>query len=604
MEEEEAVALIETQKPVVDIAANIPAMVFAQVDAHGPETILRKKDRGIWRAMSWADLGKATRQVAMALKASGFHRREVACVLADTSPAWVMSDLGILSAGGISAGLYTTESAEQLQVLLNDCRARIIFVGNEEHLDKILQIRGNCPALERIVIYDFKGLRDFNDPMCESFQAFMARGETYDAGHPGEWAMSLAQLNGEDGAALLYTSGSTGAPKGVLLSHRSLVTQVASTATLLGQTSGDERLAFLPMSHFMERILGIYQALYSGTVSNYVESADSVPENLREVMPTVLSAPPRLWEQFYSRVLTAVAEATWLQRALFNWAFRAGEKRASSGSGGLSAALGSWLVLRPVRRRLGIDRLRLGCIGGAPVSPALVRWYRALGVQLSEVYGLSEAAGVMMATRADPAAGRGIQQRAAFGELSLSPSGEVLVRDDHIFTGYWRAGGRPERSSQAGWFSTGDIGRVENGVLRITGRIEDLIATPSGASIAPSEIEAELKFSPYIADAMVVGGPGGGLSALIAIDHENVERWAQHKRIAFTGFAGLARSDAVRGLIETEIQRVNAMFAEPIKSFRVIDRKLEPEDPELTPMMKLRRQFVSEKYRDLIEGMY
>jgi long-chain acyl-CoA synthetase len=311
-----------------------------------------------------------------------------------------------------------------------------------------------------------------------------------------------------------------------------------------------------------------------------------------------------LWEQFYARVLTAVAEATWLQRTLFNWAFRAGEKRANSGSGGLSAALGSWLVLRPVRRRLGIDRLRLGCIGGAPVSPALVRWYRALGVQLAEVYGLSEAAGVMMATRADPAAGKGIQQRAAFGELSLSPSGEVLVRDDHIFTGYWRAGGRPERSSKAGWFSTGDIGRVENGVLRITGRVEDLIATPSGASIAPSEVEAELKFSPYIADAMVVGGPNGSLGALIVIDHENVERWAQDKRIAFTGFAGLARSDAVRGLIETEIQRVNAMFAEPIKSFRVIDRKLEPEDPELTPMMKLRRQFVSEKYRDLIEGMY
>jgi long-chain acyl-CoA synthetase len=604
VEEEEAVALIETQKPVVDIAANIPAMVFAQVEAHGPETILRKKDRGIWRSMSWADLGTATRQVAMALKASGFRRGEVACVLADTSPAWVMTDLGILCAGGISAGLYTTEAVEQLQVLLNDCRAGIIFVGNEEQLDKILQIRGNCPALERIVIYDFKGLRDFNDPMCESFQAFMARGETYDASHAGEWAMCLAALDGEDGAALLYTSGSTGAPKGVLLSHRSIVTQVASTATLLGQTSGDERLAFLPMSHFMERILGIYQALYSGTISNYVESADSVGENLREIMPTVLAAPPRLWEQFYARVLTAVAEATWLQRALFNWAFRANDKRANSGASSLSASLGAWLVLRPVRRRLGIDRLRVGCIGGAAVSPALVRWYRALGVHLAEVYGLSEAAGVMMATHSDPASMGGLKQRAAFGEMTLSPSGEVLLRDDHIFTGYWRAGGRLERSSKAGWFSTGDIGRVENGVVRITGRVEDLIAAPSGASIAPSEIEAELKFSPYIADALVVAGPNGALGALVAIDHENVERWAQDKRIAFTGFTGLARSDAVRGLIEAEIQRVSAMFAEPIRSFRVIDRKLEPEDPELSPMMKLRRRFVSEKYRDLIEGMY
>ena len=604
MEEEETVALIETQKPVVDIAANIPAMVFAQVEARGSETILRKKDRGIWRAMSWADLGKATRQVAMALKASGFRRGEVACVLADTSPAWVMTDLGILCAGGISAGLSTAESVEQLQVMMNDCRARIIFVGNDEQLDKILQIRSSCPTFERIVIYDFKGLRDFNDPMCESFQAFMARGETYDAGHPGEWAMCLAALDGEDGAALLYTSGSSGAPKGVVLSHRSVVTQVGSAAALLGQTSGDERLAFLPMSHFMERILGIYLALYSGTISNYVESADSVPDNLREVMPTVFAAPPRLWEQFYARVLGAVAQATWLQRALFNWAFRANERQVNSGaSGGLLAGLGSWLVLRPVRRRLGIDRLRVGCIGGAPVSPALVRWYRVLGVDLAEVYGLSEAAGLVMATRSDPTKG-GLQQRAASGELTLAPSGEVMVRDDHIFTGYWRSGARPERSSKAGWFSTGEAGRVDNGTLRITGRLEDLIATSSGASIAPSEVEAELKFSPYIADALVVGGPGRALGALIAIDHESVERWAQDKRIAFTGFAGLARSDEVRTLIEAEIQRVNAMFAEPIKSFRVIDRKLEPEDPELTPMMKLRRRFVSEKYRDLIEGMY
>ena len=595
-------ALIETQKPVVDIAGNIPAMVFAQVEAHGSDTILRKKDRGIWRAMSWAELGKATRQVAMALKASGFRRGEVACVLADTSPAWVMTDLGILCAGGISAGLSTTEQVEQLQVLLNDCRAKIIFVGNDEQLDKILQIRSNCPALERVVIYDFKGLRDFNDPMCESFQAFMARGETYDAAHAGEWAMCLAQLGGDDGAALLYTSGSSGAPKGVVLSHRAVVTQVASTATLLGQTSSDERLAFLPMSHFMERILGIYQALYSGTISNYVESSDSVADNLREVMPTVFTAPPRVWEQFYSRVLGSVAGATWLQRSLFNWAFRANERRVNFGSGGISAALGSWLVLQPVRSRFGIDRLRVGCIGGAPVSPALVRWYRALGVHLAEVYGLSEAAGLVMATRAD--AGSGSQQRAASGELTLAPNGEVMVKDDHIFTGYWRSGGRPERNSKAGWFSTGEAGRVDNGVLRITGRLEDLIATPSGATIAPSEVEAELKFSPFIADALVVGGPNKELGALIAIDHESVERWAQNKRIAFTGFAGLAASEAVRGLIETEIQRVNTMFPAPITSFRVIDRKLEPEDPELTPMMKLRRRFVSEKYRDLIEGMY
>ncbi len=276
LEEEEAVALGGTQQPVLDMAATIPAMVFAQIEAHGDETIIRNKDRGIWKTMSWNDLGTTIRQVAMALREFDFRPGEVACVLAGTSPAWVTTDLGILSAGGISAGLYTTDTAEQVQSTLAACRCRIVFVGNEEQLDTVLQIRAACPALEKIVIYDFRGLRDFSDPMCESFQAFLARGEVYDASHPGEWAASLAGLDGEDGAALIFTAGTSGPAKGVVLNHRTVLTQIASGASLLGQQANDERLAFLPMPHFMERVLGLYQALHTRTVSNYVESAESV----------------------------------------------------------------------------------------------------------------------------------------------------------------------------------------------------------------------------------------------------------------------------------------------------------------------------------------
>jgi long-chain acyl-CoA synthetase len=376
----------------------------------------------------------------------------------------------------------------------------------------------------------------------------------------------------------------------VLLSHRAVLRQVASSASLLGLRAGDERLAFLPMPHFMERVLGIYQALFARTVSNYVESAESVGENLREVMPSVLYAPPRVWEQYYAAVTVAATEATFLQRALFHWAIGGG--------------FGAGLILRGVRRRLGLDRIRIGCIGGAPASPALIRWYRALGIDLVEFYGLSEAAGLTMATLANPVQRGEIKQMVSGGELKISPTGELLVRDENLFSGYWRAGGGPERSNVGGWFPTGDSARVENGVMRITGRTEDLITTRSGASIAPTELEAELKFSPYVVDALVIGRAGGALGALIAIDHENVERWAQNRRIAFAGFSGLVRHDAVRELIEAEIKRVNGMFPEPIGSFRLIERKLEPEDPELTPMMKLRRRFVSEKYRELIEGMY
>lgn len=574
---------------MADIAASIPAMLLAMVDAHGSETIIRKKDRGIWKETTWSDLGKTARRVAMALKASGFKAGEVACVLAPTSPAWVATDLGILSAGGVSAGLYTADQADQVRSALAACGCRFVFVGNEEQLDTILDIRAECPALEKIVVYDVRGLREFNDPMCESFAAFLARGEVHDAAYPSDWPEAVAALDSAQGAALIFSAGTSGPPKGVLLSHQTVLRQVAASAALLGQRPGDERLAFLPMSHFMERVLGTYQALYTRTVSNYIESADSLGENLHEVMPSVLFAPPRFWEQIYANVMVAASEATFLQRGLFNWAIGGG--------------FGAPLILRNVRRRLGLDRLRIAGIGGAAASPALMRWYRALGVDLVEFYGLSETGGLVLTTLTDRARG-GLKQAAAGGEVRISPGGELLVRGENIFSGYMREGGEAERSSDGGWFPTGDAARLEDGVMRITGRVEDLITSRSGTIIAPAELEAELKFSPYIADALVVAGEDGTLGALVVIDHENVERWAQKRRVAFAGFVGLVRSDAVRDLIGAEVKRVNAMFDEPIRSFRVIEQRLEPEDPELTPMMKLRRRFVREKYSELIEELF
>ena len=610
MEEEEAVALKHDQKPGLDAAANIPAMLYGHVEVQRSNTILRKKDRGIWKTTSWSELGASVRQVGMGLKAVGFKAGEIACILADTSPAWVITDLGILGAGGISAGLYTTEAIAQLGSQLRDCACRIVFVGNEEQLDKILQVRDDCPRLERIVIFNAKGLRDFDDPMCESLEAFVARGQSWNAAHLGDWDAGIAAIGPDDGAVLTYTSGATGAPKAVILSHRSILFQISNTAALLEQHQGDERLAFLPMPHFMERILGLYQSLYSGTISNYIESAETVRENLQEVMPTVVFAPPRIWERTYFRVTAAVAEASWLQRQFYRWAMGAGERLSAARRAGepslpqrWTAALGSLLVLRKVRRTVGLDRVRIGGIGGAPVSPDLVVWFGALGIELTEFYGLSECAGVALALPAQPGRNNQTDRLAAFGELKLSPEGEILVRGEHLFSGYWREGAHSPRGG-TDWFPTGDSARIENGVLRFTGRTADLITTRSGVKVTPSEFETELSFSPYIADALIFGHDRDHLGCLVMIDHENVEKWAHEKKIAFSGVGNLARTDAVRDLIDGEIRRINGRLAEPIRTFRLIERVLEPEDPELTPMMKLRRQFVSEKYRNLIESMY
>jgi long-chain acyl-CoA synthetase len=595
------VAVTESQGRMPDTAPTIPAMLYGQVERYGPETVLRRKDRGIWKSTSWSQLGAVVRRAAMALKATGFRAGDVACILADTSPAWVTTDLGILCAGGISAGIYTTDTLEQIKFVINDSRCRTVFVGNEEQLDKVLEVRGECPLLSRIVVFDMTGLRDFSDPMAESLESFLTRGETHDASHPGEWDEGLAALRPNDGAVLTYTSGMSAAPKGVLLSHRNILFQIGKAAALLDQRAGDERVAFLPMPHFIERILGLYQSLYTRTISNYVESADALRENFQEVMPTVLCAPPRIWERSYSRVTVTVGDATWIQRKLYDWAMRAVSAKAGPLRRAMSA-VSSFLILRKVRRNVGLDRIRVGCIGGAPVSPDLLRWYAALGIDLIEFYGISECAGVAAVNFSGRRAPR--ERFAAVGEVELSPAGEIVVRGDHVFKGYWRAGAEPRRALNESWYATGDKAKMADGALRVSGRVEDTITTKSGRTVTPSELEIELKFSPYIADALIVGNQRDFLGCIVMIDHENVEKWAQGKKIAFTGFGNLTRTDAVRELIDAEIKRVNAKLSDPIRSFRLIERKLEPEDPELTPMLKLRRGFVSEKYRSLIEAMY
>ncbi len=597
--------------PDLDVVTSIPAMIRRQAEFSGGETIFRKKDRGIWKSTTWAELDAAVRRVGMALESIGFAPGDVACIIAENSPAWATCDLGILGTGGVSVGIYTTDDAERVKLLLRDCRARVVFVDDGEQLDKILRVRDDCPTLERIIAFNTRDLRGFNDPMCESLEEFQARGGIHDAVHPEDWDSGIARISPTNCAILTYTAGTTGLPKGVALSHRAVLCQVSKLAALSRQ-EGAERLAFLPMAHVMERVLGLYQSLYSGMISNYVEQAETVRENLQEVMPTFLCAPPFVWEKLRSRTMLAIHDATLLQRSLCRWALGARERVIDAQMHGqktsvlhrITAAAGSLLVLLPIRRAMGLDRVRTGWIGGAPVSPNLLRWYSALGIDLVEFYGLAESAGYAFAIQPDQNAKRAIEVSASSGEVKFSEAGEILLRGNHVFSGYWLDGVQARPQCEAGWFRTGDLAKIENGAWRVTGRAEDTITMKTGRSVDPSDVELELKYSPYIADAIVVGNRRDFLGCLVMIDQENLERWARDRKIAFTAFANLTRSDAVRDLIAGEIDRVNARIAEPVRSFRLIDRRLELDDPELTPLMKLRRGLVSEKFRHLIDEMY
>ena len=598
------------------VAETLPKSFLLAVRTRGDRPAMREKDLGIWKTITWNEWLVRAREVAYALHAIGFRPGDVASVLANTIPEWNYADMGILCAGGVSSGIYPTDAAKQVEYLINDSRTRILFVEDDEQLDKALEVRGRCPTLEKIVIFDMEGLSDFRDPMCISFADFLAMGRRHREGREALWEEMTGARGPEDLAILVYTSGTTGPPKGAMHSHRNIITQMKHCMDALSYCEGDERLAFLPMCHVAERIAGAYYSIATGTVSNYAESPDTIAENLREVQPTLLGAVPRVWERLYSAVTIALKDATPLERRAYKLAIGAGyriaDARLARREPGLSArlafAIAYWLVLRNIRVMMGIDRCRWLFTGAAPISPDLIRWYLALGIDMYEVYGQTENCGLATVMPFDAIKLGTVGKSVPYGEVAVSPQGEILIRGDFVFMGYLN---QPAKTAETvdpqGWLHTGDVGLIDNeGYVRVTDRMKDIIITAGGKNITPSEIENELKFSPYISDAVVVGDRRPYLTCLVMIDRENVEKFAQDNNVPFTNYASLCRARAVRDLIWGEIEKVNANFArvETIKRFHLIEQQLTAEDDELTPTMKLKRKFVNEKYRSEIEAMY
>ena len=459
------------------------------------------------------------------------------------------------------------------------------------------------------------GLREFADPQVMSLEALRALGREHDAAHPGEWERRVVLRKADDLAVLIYATGTTGRPKGAMLSHANLLSAARLYTDAFEQHPDDERMCFLPLCHVAERIVGVYTAFLSGTRLNFVENPETVPENVREIAPTVFGAVPRIWEKFYSVVTIRVREATWLAQLAYRLAIGVGAKVAALREEGkrvpphLAGAfwLARVLVLNNIRRAIGVHRARLLLTGAAPTSPDLIRWYMALGLEMVEVWGQTECGGIATSNPIGGVKPGSIGKPLPETEGKVSPEGELLVRSPSVFMGYLN---QPEKTAETlrdGWLHTGDVGRMDNeGYFYITDRMKDIIITAGGKNITPSEIENQLKFSPYITDAVVIGDRRAYLTALIMIDHENVEKFAQDNSIPFSNYMSLCRRPEIQELIEGEIKKVNAKFArvEQVRKFRLIEQKLTAEDEELTPTMKLKRRLVNEKYRALIESMY
>jgi long-chain acyl-CoA synthetase len=613
VEEEETMAMnANADAAAVD---TVPKMFWHGVTTRSGNTICRQKVLGIWRAVSWSDLGRTAREVGMGLAAFGYAPAEVVSILSNTRQEWVFADLGALGAAGVVNGIYPTDSAVQTEYLLSDSGSVFVFVEDEEQLDKVLEVRARLPGLRKIVVFDMDGLHELSDPQVMSLDALRALGRDYDAAHPGEWERRIGLRRPEDLAILVYTSGTTGKSKGAMISHRNILATLQALVPVFTQNERDDRMCFLPLCHIAERVGGEYQSLFSGAVMNFVENPETVPEDVREIAPTVFLAVPRIWEKFYSGVLIGIKQAGAFQQWAYKTAIGIGQRQAKLREerkpvpAGLAFAfwIARLLVLNNVRRAIGVHRARVLATGAAPISPDLVRWYMALGLEMVEVWGMTESCGSGTANpigRAKPGA-IGVPEPTV--EMKLSPEGELLVRGATVFMGYLN---QPEKTAETirdGWLHTGDVGKVDDeGYFYITDRMKDIIITAGGKNITPSEIENQLKFSPYVTDAVVIGDKRPYLVALVMIDHENVEKYAQDHAIPFSNYASLCRRPEIQELIQGEIDRVNQAFArvEQVKKFRLIEQKLTAEDEELTPTMKLKRRLVSDKYKGLIESMY
>jgi long-chain acyl-CoA synthetase len=601
---------------VLTVADTIAKSFLKSVETRGDKPAIREKKFGIWQPTSWREWLQISRDIAYALHASGFRPGDVASIIANAVPEWVYADMGILCAGGVASGIYPTDSSVQVEYLLNDSSTKVIFAEDEEQLDKILSCRSRCPTLQKVVVFDMEGLSGFNDPMVLSLAEFMALGRNHAQGKEALWDEMIGSRSAGDLAILVYTSGTTGPPKGAMHSNRSVTHQMRHANDLFPSTDNEERLVFLPLCHVAERIGGYYVSLALGSVMNFAESPETVPDNLREVQPTAFLAVPRVWEKFYSGITIALKDATAFQNWMYRNALAIGNRVTEYKLQGdtpplplrLANSAAYYLVFRNIRRMLGLDRCRLAFTGAAPIAPDLIRWYLALGIDMREVYGQTENCGVATVMPPDRIKLGSVGKAAPWGEVAISPQGEILIRGDFLFMGYLN---QPEKTAETidakGWLHTGDVGSIDNeGFVKITDRMKDIIITSGGKNITPSEIENQLKFSPYVSDAVVIGDKRPYLTCLLMIDQENVEKFAQDHDIPFTNYASLCRAPEIQDLIHREIEAVNVNFArvETIKKFYLIERQLTPEDEELTPTMKLKRSFVNKRYAVEINAMY
>ena len=595
--------------------ATLPQFLVRNARQSPSAPALREKDRGIWQEWSWAEYLSRVRAIALGLARLGFQRGDKIALLSDNRPELYATMLAAQAAGGVPVPLYQDSIARELNFVIDHADAKFVYAEDQEQVDKVLELRESLPQVAHVIYDDPKGLRHYDDPVLMSLEKLEELGRALDQAEPRRFDEMVAAGTSSDVALFCYTSGTTGAPKGAMLSHANLIHAIQGIIELERYDRTDEVLAYLPAAWVGDTFWSVAASVMVGFAVNCPERPETVLENLREIGPHVLVAPPRIWENLVSVVQVKVTDASPLKRALYRWlmpvaesvARREMEKEPVGVKDRVLRALGEFLIFAPLRDHLGFRRTRYAYTGGAPLGPEVFLFFRAIGINLKQVYGQTEISGVSCVQRDGDIKLGTVGKPFPNTEVRLTETGEVITKSPGVFLGYYKNPQATTDTIRDGWLYSGDAAMFDpDGHLVVIDRVKDVTALSDGTKFAPQYIENKLKFSPYIKEAVAVGQDRHYVASMINIDMENVGKWAERRQIAYTTYTDLAQKPAVYDLIAEEVDRVNRDLPATtrIKKYVLLHKELDPDDEEITRTRKVRRGFVAKKYADIIEALY
>lgn len=597
--------------------ATLPSLFRERARASAGRVALREKRDGIWRELTWTDYAERVRAFGLGLVALGVAPGDRVAIHSEDRPEWLVADIGTMSVGAISVGVYPTNPPAEVEYLLAHSGARVLVAEDQEQVDKALAVADRCPGLERIVYVDPKGLRGYRDPRLLAYPEVERLGRALHAEEPGRFDRLVDERMPSEVATIVYTSGTTAAPKGAMLTEANLAAAIRLSAAVWDASEDDRICSYLPLCHVAEKVFSIHLPIAFGASANFAESIDTVTANLREIEPTIFLGVPRIWEKMAAGIQIRMQDADPIKRAIFRLWVRVGERLADvwiANRGrhpfpwGLLYGLGWLFLYRSLQDKLGLGRCHTPVSSSAPVAPEVLRFFHAIGIRVREAWGLTECTGAATLTRGNDVRIGTVGPAVPGGEVRVAADGEILLRSGLVFAGYYRD---PAATADAidgdGWLHTGDVGRLdEAGHVLITDRKKDLMITAGGKNIAPSLIENKLKASPLIKEAIAIGDRRSYVSALIGIERDAVADWATRRGITFTTFRDLTEKPEVVELIASEVRRANRDLAgaEQVKRFRLIPKELDHQDGELTATQKVKRKVMQDRFGDLIETLY